>query len=253
MINNAILITGATGLIGSYLVRHLQMQGKSIIATSRSINKLEELRDSLGNLKDNVHIVCQDLMDNDASIELRKKIETQGISVSQIINNARSLEHLKQDENGVINERQFSDEVKLDVIVPYKIVNEFLYSNNHNLKEIVNISSMYGVVVPNPKLYDEGDIGCPINYGVAKAAMNHITKELAVRLSKNNVRVNSIAFGGIQGRTSKEFNERYANLCPNGRMLKLDEVAGPVDFLLSKQASGITGHVLVVDGGWSLW
>ena len=58
---------------------------ENIIATSRSINKLEELRDSLGNLKDNVHIVCQDLMDNDASIELRKKIETQGISVSQLI------------------------------------------------------------------------------------------------------------------------------------------------------------------------
>ena len=46
-------------------------------------------------------------MDNDASIELRKKIETQGISVGQIINNARSLEHLKQDENGVINESNF--------------------------------------------------------------------------------------------------------------------------------------------------
>ena len=88
--------------------------------------------------------------------------------------------------------------MKLDVIVPYRIVNEFLYSNNHTLKEIVNISSMYGVVVPNPKLYDEGDIGCPINYGVAKAAMNHITKELAVRLSKNNVRVIALHLEGYK-------------------------------------------------------
>ena len=47
MINNAILITGATGLIGSYLVRHFANAGKSIIATSRSINKLEELGTAL--------------------------------------------------------------------------------------------------------------------------------------------------------------------------------------------------------------
>ena len=56
---------------------------------------------------------------------------------------------------------------------------------------------MYGVVVPNPRLYDESDIGCPINYG-EKAAMNHITKELAVRLSKNNVRVTALHLEGYK-------------------------------------------------------
>ena len=57
---------------------------------------------------------------------------------------------------------------------------------------------MYGIVPPNPNLYKKGESGTPIHYGVAKAALIHLTKELAIRLSDKQVRVNSISYGGVE-------------------------------------------------------
>ncbi|MGZ7244452.1 SDR family oxidoreductase [Streptococcus pyogenes] len=49
------------------------------------------------------------------------------------------------------------------------------------------------------------------------------------------------------------FKARYGALCPAGRMLREDEIPGPVSWLLSDASSGMTGQVLSVDGGWSVW
>ena len=93
----------------------------------------------------------------------------------------------------------------------------------------------------------------PIYYGVSKAAEIHLTKELAARLSDKKIRVNSISFGGFEGRVSKSFKKRYSKMCPLGRMLKPEEVFKPIWFLCSDQSSGATGHNLVIDGGWTIW
>ena len=80
-----------------------------------------------------------------------------------------------------------------------------------------------------------------------------MTKELAVRFAKDGIRVNCIAFGGIDGRVDKNFKDRYSKLTPMGRMLKEEDILGPVDFLLSETSSSITGEVLAADGGWTIW
>ncbi len=79
------------------------------------------------------------------------------------------------------------------------------------------------------------------------------TKNLAVQLAKLNIRVNSISYGGVEGRASKEFKERYARLCPIARMLKIKEVVGAVEFLATDMSSGMIGHNLIIDGGWTIW
>mgnify|MGYP003739618353 FL=1 len=117
------------------------------------------------------------------------------------------------------------------------------------LSSIVNISSMYGIVAPNPLLYDDGLKNSPVHYGVCKAALIHLTKELAVRLAPRNIRVNAISFGGVEGRVDEAFKSRYARLCPLGKMLTEEDLGGSVEFLASEQSRGITGHNLVVDGG----
>ena len=88
---------------------------------------------------------------------------------------------------------------------------------------------------------------------MSKAAEIHLTKELAVRLSDKKIRVNSISFGGFEGRVNKTFIKKYKKMCPIGRMLKPHEVFKPLWFLCSEQSSGATGHNLVVDGGWTTW
>ena len=79
-----------------------------------------------------------------------------------------------------------------------------------------------------------------------------MTKELAVRLADQHIRVNCVAFGGVSGRVDKSFESKYAQLVPSKRMLVESEVCGPIEFLLSSRSSAINGHVMVADGGWSI-
>jgi len=83
--------------------------------------------------------------------------------------------------------------------------------------------------------------------------LNHLTKELAVRLANRGVRVNAVAFGGVEGRASAEFRNNYSNLSPNQRMLTEDDLFGPIELLISDQCNAITGEIVTVDGGWTLW
>ena len=121
------------------------------------------------------------------------------------------------------------------------------------LRSIINISSIYGMVAPNRTIYDDFERHAPIHYGVAKAALIHLTKEMAVRLADRGIRVNAVSYGGVEGRAKEEFIRRYSSLCPSGRMVPPQDVAGSVEFLASDASNGVTGHNLVVDGGWTVW
>ena len=102
-------------------------------------------------------------------------------------------------------------------------------------------------------MYNNPDFDSPIHYGVIKAALNHLTKELAVRLANKNILVNAVAYGGVEGRADGEFIARYKELCPKGRMLKSEEIAGIVSYLLLSADDMLTGQVIALDGGWSVW
>ena len=122
-----------------------------------------------------------------------------------------------------------------------------------NLKKIIIISSIYGVVGPTISLYNDFNNQSPIQYGITKAAQIHLSKELAIRYADLDILVNTVSYGGVEGRANEEFKKRYSNLTPLKAMLNLNEVIKPIDFLLSDGASGMTGHNLIVDKGWTLW
>jgi NAD(P)-dependent dehydrogenase (short-subunit alcohol dehydrogenase family) len=122
---------------------------------------------------------------------------------------------------------------------------------------IVLFSSMYGMVSPNENVYAAPMNKNPIEYGVGKAGIIQMTKYLAVHWAKQNIRVNCISPGPFPNMSVQEkypdFINRLANQSPMGRVGAATEIAGPVAFLLSDAASYITGHNLVVDGGWTSW
>ena len=122
---------------------------------------------------------------------------------------------------------------------------------------IVNIASMYGMVSPDPAAYAaHGRFHNPPAYGAAKAGLIQLTRYAAVHLASQGVRVNCVSPGPFPSpavQAEPGFVEVLAERVPLGRIGQPDEIAPPVLFLLGAGASYITGHNLVVDGGWTIW
>ena len=122
---------------------------------------------------------------------------------------------------------------------------------------IILFSSMYGTVSPYPDVYEAPLVKNPIEYGIGKAGIGQMARYLAVHWGKEKVRCNCISPGPFPNpevqRTYPDFIEKLARKSPMGRIGQSEEMAGTVAFLLSDAASYITGHNLLVDGGWTAW
>lgn len=248
-----LLITGGSGKLGRSLVSHFLAAGDRVITSCRADESLEKLKIEYARYGNDFVAIKADLTEAGAIKDIIEKLEKKDLRSDCLVNNARSISFLKVEEDGLVSRENFANEYLLDVIVPYELTMALVAQKNSQLRRVVNIGSQYGTVAANPHLYTDPIKHSPLHYGVAKAALLHLTKELAVRLANKGVQVNCAAFGGVEGRVDEAFKQRYAQLCPMGRMLRDDEVVGPVDMLLSDKCSGVTGHILAVDGGWGIW
>ena len=122
---------------------------------------------------------------------------------------------------------------------------------------IVQFSSMYGLVSPDPRMYPPPHPVNPIDYGVAKAGVLQMVRYQAVMLAPHKVRVNAICPGPFPDPTTQgadpEFLDRLNKKVPMGRVGRGSEMAGAVVYLASDASSYVTGTHLVVDGGWCAW
>lgn len=251
--NRTLLLTGGTGKLGQVIVCHFAESGWRVITTSREQSRVDQLVAGIGPAKGQVTGIAADLQQPGASRRLVDELSERGIVVTHLVNNARSIETLAVQPDGTTQRDAFVGEFEMDVVIPYELSMCLARSDAHKLRSVVNIGSMYGEVAPNPALY-EGSLDCsPIQYGVSKAGLHHLTRELAVRLAPQHIRVNCVAYGGVEGRGDEAFLVRYAQLVPSRRMLQEPEVIGPVEFLLGDASTAVNGHVLVADGGWSVW
>ncbi len=248
----SILITGGTGKFGRVLVNYFLAAGWKVLFTGRSEESVQALQLELGG-PDNLIGYAVDFTDREVARLLVDRIMAGSGPVDYLVNNARSLSTLRVGGDGCTAREDFMNELLIDVVVPYELSIALTRVAGGQLKGIVNIGSIYGLVAPNLRLYENPWRDSPIQYGVAKAALVHLTKELAVRLADDGVRVNCVAYGGVEGRANEAFKARYGELAPSRRMLTEQEIPGPVAFLCSDQSGGTTGHTIVVDGGWTSW
>lgn len=248
-----VLLTGGTGKIGRKLLECLHGQGYQVLFTSRSNTKIKIIEEKYFTSKSKVLGIEVDLEKEHFLEILDNFFIENNIYPQALINNARNLEYLKINAQNEIDNKNWLGEFKFAVTIPYQLTMFLSKNKKVNLLRVINVASMYGVVVPNLKLYDNPLQQSPISYGTCKAAMIHLSKELAVRLADENIQVNTISYGGVEGRVKQQFLDRYAQLNPQKRMLQENELYAPVRFLLSEDCTAMTGHNLNYDGGWTLW
>ncbi|MGI9146243.1 MAG: SDR family oxidoreductase [Chloroflexota bacterium] len=125
---------------------------------------------------------------------------------------------------------------------------------------IVNISSTYGVVAPDQRLYEgvkspyaEAGFNTPVSYAVTKTAVLGLTRYLATYWGRKNIRVNALTPHGVYDNHDDSFVRNFVYRSPLGRMARNDEYRGALLYLVSDASSYMTGANLIVDGGWTAW
>ena len=124
---------------------------------------------------------------------------------------------------------------------------------------IVNIGSEYALVAPDQSIYrlegvpDDQQPSKPATYTVVKHAIVGLTRHLAVYWAKQGVRVNCLCPGGVEQDQSPAFKEKLTRLIPMGHMAPPDHIRGALVFLCSDASSFMTGEIIAVNGGRTVW
>jgi NAD(P)-dependent dehydrogenase (short-subunit alcohol dehydrogenase family) len=142
----------------------------------------------------------------------------------------------------------FSKFMDVNLVTLFSVCRE--YARNNKKGSIVNFSASTGIVSARPDLYDGGHKH--IGYSVSKAGVINLTKFLATHLAPN-IRVNSLAPGGVEFDQDADFLKKYSALTPLKRMMKKNELNEITEYLCSTKSSYVTGATIVIDGGWTIW
>jgi len=265
MTSKTAIITGAAGLLGKQFCLALAQAGANIVMADLAHDVAAENAAEFKNMGFNAITVKVDVSDPSSVKSMVNQALTAFGSVDVLINSAAldpkfdSANVSTQDLNDFETYSLNSWKKALDV----NLTGMFLASQAAVLPMleqgrgvIVNISSMYGLVGPDQRLYEQPD-GTrqfkPVYYSVTKAGVLGFTRYLATYYAGKNIRVNALTPGGVFNDHDTLFTEQYSIRTVLGRMANLDEMNAAMLFLCSDASSYMTGSNLVVDGGWTAW
>ncbi len=156
-----------------------------------------------------------------------------------------------------------------NLTIPFLTIQTFIpIMKDQKSGSIINISSHYGMVGNDQRIYegsnlheiyvkDSPDLKRIYSHGVynaAKGGLINFTKYLAAYYGEQNIRVNCLSPGGVYYESENEtFLNKYSSKVPLGRKANRDEINGALIFLASNASTYVTGHNLVVDGGYTIW
>ena len=265
--NKNILVTGAYGLIGKVICDAFASAGANVVISD--VVKEEKLKKYAVNLSEKYSTknigLSIDITDLKSVASGVKRILKQFKNIDVLVNNAAI--DAKFDENvEAINPTRFENypidllEKSLDVNITgmIKITKEVVKNMLKNKKgNIINVASTYAIVAPDQRLYKEPgekkQIFKPADYIITKSFVPGFSRYLATLYAKDGIRINTIVPHGVYNNHDKAFLQRFSERSPLGRMCMPDELRGPFIFLASDSSSYMTGSLLIVDGGWSIW
>jgi NAD(P)-dependent dehydrogenase (short-subunit alcohol dehydrogenase family) len=243
------VVTGGYGLYGRPISEALAEAGAQVIIASRSLDRCEEWAAQLS-ARGLVAYGEQLDQGEDASIlAFTQRVYDRWKYVDVLVNNSvgRSMESYGDSLQA------WRDSMAVNANGLFAISRAFLGRMIERGKgSIINISSIQGVVAPDFHNYDGTGMATSPDYQFHKHGMIGLTKYLAAVGGPSGVRVNAISPGGLQTPDHREpFISQYCRRVFLGRMAEHDDIKGAVIFLSSEASRYVTGHNLLLDGGYS--
>ena len=239
MKDKVILVTGANRGIGLNILQRLDLDGYTVIGTSRSDDGANLISQQIKN-SDGMGLKM-DVTDQESINLTINRIQNDYGAIYGLVNNAGITE-----DNLLIrmSEEQWLSVIETNLTSLYRVTKSIVKDMMKARQgRIINVGSIVGVM---------GN-GGQSNYSASKSGLLGFTKSLARELSSRNINVNSISPGFIDTDMTRALSdEQIDNLTKNiplGRIAELSEVSSVVSFLLSKDSSYITGENINVNGG----
>jgi NAD(P)-dependent dehydrogenase (short-subunit alcohol dehydrogenase family) len=238
--DKVIIVTGGSGLLGKAFINELKQEGA--ITINADINISTDL--ALGNYQ--VDITNAE----DISNAVEEIVQYYG-RIDGLVNNAypRTKDWGAKFED--IKPESWSQNVDMQMNSYFVFCQEVLKKMDlQSSGSIINIASIYGVVGNDFSVYEGTSMTSAAAYSAIKGGIINFTRFLASYYGKRGIRVNTVSPGGIFDHQNPIFVANYNKKVPMGRMGIPEDIAPSVAFLLSDKAKYITGHNLIVDGGW---
>lgn len=239
--DKVIIVSGGSGLLGKPMVNHLKENGAFVI--NAEINIETDLNKG--------QFQCDITAESSVDLLINAVIEKYG-RIDGLVNNAypRTKDWSIKFEDIPLESWKTNVDMQLNSVfmISQKVLRQMKLQQSGS---IVNIASIYGVVGNDFTIYEGYGGTSPAAYAAIKGGVINFTRYLASYFGKDNIRVNCVSPGGIKDNQHPSFIERYEYKSPLKRMGKAEEIAPAVTFLLSDEASFITGQNLMVDGGWT--
>ncbi|GAA1700379.1 glucose 1-dehydrogenase [Microbacterium sediminicola] len=241
------LVTGATRGLGRAFARAIAEAGADVVVHGRDAALADEVRAEIEALGRKAYVVLGDLTDRAAVVDVVDRAISSAGRIDVLVNNAGACIHRPALD---IPDAEWDFVIDTNLTALWHMSQEVgRHMVQRRSGSIVNVGSISGMIVNRPQMQPA--------YNASKAAVHQLTKSLAAEWAPSGVRVNAVAPGYIKTDMSPvdepQYRRHWIEDSAQQRYATPDEVSPSVVFLASDAASFMSGTILVVDGGYTLF
>lgn len=245
-----VVVTGGAGLLGREFCTAITREGGVAVIADRDLAAAQRVAGEIGG---GCEAAALDITDADSVRALIAQLRERHGRVDAVVNNAypRNKAYGRKLED--VQYADFCDNLGMHVGGYFLVAQQFAQCfREQGHGNIVNMSSIYGVIAPRFQVYEGTTMTMPVEYAAIKASIVHLTQYFAQYFKGTGIRVNALSPGGILDAQPEPFLQRYRALCADKGMLDKSDLSGALVFLLSDLSRYMNGQNLVVDDGFSL-
>lgn len=252
-----VILTGASGLLGVEYANGLSNAGANVVLADVDYGKCKKIAKDLKEKYDvsplaiRVNVADKESVKNMVTLTL-KKFSRIDVLVNNAVFFGISKKRVQSFETYPLATWNKALEVNLTgMFLCCQEIGKIMLKQKQGI--IINISSIYGMVGADQRIYGKSGINSTVSYATTKSAVLNFTRYLASYWNRTGIRVNTLTLGGVQNNQNSQFIRNYSYKTMLGRMAEKDEYVSALIFLASDASSYMTGSNLVIDGGWTAW
>ena len=241
--DKVVLITASTRGIGLACVKKCAKEGAKVYMAARNVERAQEIANTLNGVK----CVYNDAMKPETFTSMVEDVVKDAGRIDVLVNNFGTSNPGKDLDFAHTDPQVFLDTVNLNLRSVFMASQAAAKHMANHGGSIINISSVGGLVP---------DIS-QVAYGTSKAAINYLTKLIAVQEAKHNIRCNAVLPGmtateAVEKNLTEEFRNLFLRHIPLGRIGLPEEIAEAVVYFASDTSAYTTGQILTISGGFGL-